>query len=376
MTNTINLLKQLIAIPSFVDKENDERVVVDFIKSKLSENKQLKVTEQVVEGKRRNLIVLDGDNPQIVLFGHMDTVQPKVQERNPFAPYEKGGRLYGLGSVDMKSGLAMMLDIALNSSRRGLGYIFTVDEEYSFKGAKKLVENFRLKPKLIINVESTNLKILNGCRGVSAIEAVIVGKAAHSGRKYLGINAIEKAVELIEEFEQLCQTFDPNGVQTSTNLCYLNGGLGSGSGEVKSVDNIVPNYAKIHFSIRIGNPKITVDFIKENLVKIGKELEVDVSEINVKFIFGSFLTPKSRLKRFEKAIATNQLTPDYADINSQGFYEVQIIQSALGCDCIAFGPGPNEMSHCKDEYVDLTQLAKAQDVIKSYLDTALPPWWA
>ncbi|MBI2326074.1 M20/M25/M40 family metallo-hydrolase [Candidatus Collierbacteria bacterium] len=374
MNNTIDLLKQLIAIPSFVDKENDERVVVDFIKSKLSKNKRLKVTEQVVIGKRRNLIALDGGNPQIILFGHTDTVQPKVQERSPFEPFEKDGKLFGLGSVDMKSGLAMMLDIALNSSRPGLGYIFTVDEEYSFKGARKLVEDFKLKPKLIINVESTNLKILNGCRGVSAIEAVVIGKAAHSGRKYLGINAIEKAVELIDRFEKFCQTFDPNGVQTSTNLCFLNGGLGSGDGEVKSVDNIVPNYAKIHFSIRIGNPKVTLDFIKENLVKIGKDLGVEVSEINVKFIFGPFLTPKSRLKQFEKAMTENQLVPNYADINSQGFYEVQIIQTALGCDCIAFGPGPNEMSHCKDEYVDLTQLAKAQDVIKSYLDTALPPW--
>lgn len=376
MTNTIDLLKQLIAIPSFVDKENDERAVIDFIKSKLSENKRLKIREQVVEGDRRNLIALDGDDPQIILFGHMDTVQPKVQERSPFEPYEKDGKLYGLGSVDMKSGLAMMLDIASNSSRSGLGCVFTVDEEYSFKGTKKLVENFKLKPKLIINVESTNLKILNGCRGVSAVEAVIVGKAAHSGRKYLGINAIDKAVELIQRFEKLSQTFDPEGVETSTNLCYLNGGLGGENGEVKSVDNIVPNYAKIHFSIRIGNPKITEDFIKETLVKIGKDLGIEVSSINIKFIEGSFLTPKSRLKQFEKEMIQNGLSVAYADINTQGFYEVQILQSILRCDCIAFGPGPNEMSHCKDEYVDLTQLAKAQAVIKSYLNATLPPWRA
>ncbi len=371
MKNTITLLKQLIAIPSCVDEKNNEGNLADFIKSKLSENKRLKIIEQIVEGRRRNIIATDGKDPQIVLIGHMDTVPPKEQERSPFEPYEKDGKLYGLGSVDMKSGLAMMLDIALNSSRAGLGYIFTVDEEYSFKGARKLVEDFKLKPKLIINVESTNLKILSGCRGVSAIEAVVIGKAAHSGRKYLGINAIEKAVELIRQFEGYCQSFDPEEVQTSVNLCYLNGGLGSGSGEVKSVDNIVPNYAKIHFSIRIGNPKITVEFIKENLANIGKDLGVEVSGINIKFIFGSFLTPKSRLKQFEKAMTASQIAPNYADINSQGFYEVQIVQSALGCDCIAFGPGPNEMSHCKDEYVDLNSLKKAQEVISTYLDMML-----
>ncbi|MDO8487879.1 MAG: M20/M25/M40 family metallo-hydrolase [bacterium] len=371
MTNTINLLKKLISIPSYVDAQNNESKVADFVRSKLGENKRLKITEQIVEGNRRNIIALDGENPEIILFGHMDTVMPKDQEHSPFEPYEEDGKLYGLGSVDMKSGLAMMLDIATSSSRPGLGYIFTVDEEYSFKGAKKLVIEVKLNPKLIINVESTNLKILSGCRGVTALSVEVFGKAAHSGRKHLGVNAIEKSVELIQKLEKVCQAFDPKEVRTTINLCYLNGGLGSESGEVKSVDNIVPDYANVHLSIRIGNPKITQDFISKQLKQLGKDLGVKVSEPLFKFIQGSFLTPRSHLKQFEAVMAANHLPVEYADINSQGFYEVQIIQSMSGCDCIAFGPGPNEMSHCKNEYVSISALTKAQQVIEDYLNRTL-----
>ncbi len=373
MTNTINLLKRLISIPSFVDSSNNEGKLADFVKVTLSKNKRLKITEQIVERRRRNIIATDGNNPQIILFGHMDTVLPKEQDRSPFEPYEKDGKLYGLGSVDMKSGLAMMLDIATNSRPTGLGYIFTVDEEYSFKGVKKLITEINLKPKLIINVESTNLKILNGCRGITAVSLDVFGRAAHSGRKHLGVNAIEKSVELTTAFEKLCQSHDPAEAQTTINLCYLNGGLGSESGEVKSVDNIVPNYAKLNFSIRIGNPKITKQFIKKNLTKIGKDLGVEVSSPKFKFMHGSFLTPRPKLKQFEKVVAANGLAVEYADINAQGFYEVQIVQSALGCDCVAFGPGPNEISHCKNEYVNMADLIKAQKVIEDYITLSLQP---
>lgn len=367
MNNTLSLLKQLISIPSFVDENNNESELVKFVVTTLSQNKRLKISEQEVENGRKNIIALDGDNPQIILFGHMDTVLPKEQQRNPFEAYEDSGKLYGLGSVDMKSGLAIMLDIATNSNLSGIGYIFTVGEETDFCGAKKLILNLNIAPKLIINIEPTDLKILNGCRGVAAFDLEIEGRAAHSGRKYLGINAIEKSVELINRLEKACQAFDLDGVQTSINLCYLNGGFLSESGEIKSVDNIVPNYAKLSFSIRIGNSRVTEEFVKNNIKETCQNLSIRLKSINTSIFEDSFFTQKNELKTFEKAVEKSGLPIEYADINEQGFYEVAIVQSVLGCDCVVFGSGPNKMSHCKDEYVDISSVTKTQEILLSFL---------
>ncbi len=367
MQNVITILEELISIPSFVDKSNNEKEIISYIKNKLQQNKKLQIVEQVVEGTRRNLIVTDSHNPKIILFGHMDTVLPKKQNNNPLPPVNKDGNIYGLGSCDMKSGLAVMLDIAVNN-HRGVGYVFSVDEEYSFKGAIKLKEITNLQPEVIINLEPTDLKIINSCRGITEFELEVYGKSAHSGRKQLGINAIEKSIELINKFEKVCQANDSKDIKTSINLAYLLGGLKTDDkGEVKIMGNIVPNFAKVVVEIRIGNKVITKQFINMTLEKLAEEFELKITKPQYKFYFGPMFTEKNKLINFEEAISKSNLNPTYADVSKSGYYELQQLQEAWGGNCIVFGATPMEKSHAENEYVEIESVLKLKTVIENFI---------
>jgi acetylornithine deacetylase/succinyl-diaminopimelate desuccinylase-like protein len=99
----------------------------------------------------------------------------------------------------MKAGIASTLT-ALKKFKHTKGVTLTLecDEEYYFKGIKKLLKEYKFNPKLVICPEPTNLKIISGCRGLIEIKLSILGKTAHAGNPQAGINAIEKTVRIIE----------------------------------------------------------------------------------------------------------------------------------------------------------------------------------
>jgi len=371
MADIITLAKELISCPSFVDGNNTEEKLIDLIVDKLRENKKLNIFEQPVEGRRRNLIVTDGANPKTILFGHMDTVLPPKKERYSSAVFEEDGKIYGLGSCDMKSGLAVMLDAAINHHYPGVGYIFSVDEEYDFKGAAKLKEIDTIHPEVIINLEPTDLKILNGCRGLAEFELEVYGTSAHAGVKQCGVNAIEGAVRLVADFENECRKYDNNRIATSVNLAYLLGGLESDEGgEVKKMGNVVPNYAKVIVEVRIGNQAIDKQFINAALEKLACENNLKITEPQYKFFYGPMFTDPSKLKGFENAIRASKLDPVYADIGSTGYYELQLLQAMWGGNCVIFGASPINKSHGENEYVEVQSLLKLQEVIDNFLKAA------
>lgn len=375
MNKTIDILKQLISIPSYVDSKHNENELGVFVENYLKKNTTLTVERQNVEGNRFNIIAKGKSDPEIILFGHLDTVLPKNETTDPFIPRVEGDKLFGLGSVDMKSGLAIMLDIASSNKSEKLGLVFSVDEEYDFKGALKLKEITNLHPKFIINVEPTNNKILNGCRGVTEFSFNLIGKSAHAGKKQLGINAIESALDLSNHLQKEVSKFDNQDAKSSVNLAYLHGGIlekmENGEPIVRSMGNVVPDFAKVILEIRLASPKITTDFITKTLTDKSKELGTRFEDLSYRFYLGSMFTAKEKLTSFEKAITDSNLQVEYSNINDSGFFELQMLQEKWGGDCIVFGTGPGSLSHAADEYVDINTIETTQNVLTRFLDSNL-----
>lgn len=375
MNKTIDILKQLISIPSYVDSEHNENELGTFIEDYLKKNTTLTVERQNVEGNRFNIIAKGKSDPDIILFGHLDTVLPKNETADPFIPRVEGDKLFGLGSVDMKSGLAIMLDIASSNKSEKLGLVFSVDEEYDFKGALKLKEITNLHPKFIINVEPTNNKILNGCRGITEFSFNLIGKSAHAGKKQLGINAIENAFNLSNHLQNEVSKFDSQEAKSSVNLAYLHGGIlekiENGEPVVRSMGNVVPDYAKVILEIRLASLEITTDLITNILTQKSNELGTRLENLIFRFYLGSMFTPKEKLASFEKAISDSGIQVEYSNINTTGFFELQMLQEKWGGDCIVFGAGPESLSHSANEYVDINTIKTTQGVIERFLDSNL-----
>jgi len=207
------LLEEMVSIPSVVGEEKE---LAEYVASEL-EALGLKPELQVVEENRPNVIALwDSGKPgrMLMLNGHLDTV-PVCEgwSTDPFKPVVKGDRLYGLGALDMKGGLACLLTAlkaiveAEPDIAGSIAYTAVVGEEAYSKGAKALLKTHVARADAVIIGEPYSGygagAIPLGITGKILYNIVVKGKAAHAFRPEEGINAIEEAACIIANLHRL-----------------------------------------------------------------------------------------------------------------------------------------------------------------------------
>lgn len=207
----INLLKDLIAIdsvnPSLVPGAAGEAQIGEALAAHMRAL-GLEVTVQDVAPGRRNVIgVLEGRHQgrSLMFCGHMDTVGVDGMAA-PFDPVERGGRVYGRGSQDMKSGVAAMIDAARvardSGFRKGrLVLAAVVDEEHASIGADALVSSWTADAAVV--TEPTDLQIGVGHKGFAWLEIETRGVAAHGSRPKDGRDAIMRMGRVLARLERL-----------------------------------------------------------------------------------------------------------------------------------------------------------------------------
>ncbi len=146
--------------------------------------------------------------PRLLLNGHIDVVPPGRREEwdfDPFAGDVKDGVLRGRGTVDMKSGLATGIYAAEMVRRLGIPWHGTIvtsavsDEEVGGRlGTRHLLQRGLLDADFGINCEATNLgRIDIAHKGIMQVKVTFHGKAIHGSRPWLGVSAIDKAVDAL-----------------------------------------------------------------------------------------------------------------------------------------------------------------------------------
>lgn len=148
----------------------------------------------------------------IGLSGHMDVVPVTGQpwDTDPFTMVEKGSRLYGRGTADMKGYLACMLASVPAFKARQLSQpihlIFSYDEEVGCTGVVSMVNAFGKdlpKPDIVMVGEPSMMTVVDGHKGGARLRTEIVGKDAHSSRPELGVGSIFIAADLIQELKRI-----------------------------------------------------------------------------------------------------------------------------------------------------------------------------
>jgi acetylornithine deacetylase/succinyl-diaminopimelate desuccinylase family protein len=181
--------------------------------------------------------------PSLVFNGHMDTVPVcSGWTRDPFSAQLEGNRLYGLGSLDMKGGLAaiIMAAKALNTSNLKLRKPFAVhavtDEEIWSRGTMTLLrEGFYDNVECCIIGEPSDLSRLRSARrGRCLVDVIVQGKAAHGAQPEDGINAIVEAAKVIHALSDIPERTHPrlldttlNPMKSSTSVLKIEGGADS-----------------------------------------------------------------------------------------------------------------------------------------------------
>jgi len=197
------MVRQLIAAPSVSSPDlrfdQSNRGVID----RLAEwaaglGFAVRIESLPGDSGKANLIATLGEGEDgLVLSGHTDTV-PYNAERwtdDPFVLTEREGKLYGLGTADMKGFFAAALHAVERfdpaALRQPITILGTADEESTMNGARALAESGERFGRYAIIGEPTGLQPIRKHKGVFYVQVVVGGKAGHASNPALGVNAIE-----------------------------------------------------------------------------------------------------------------------------------------------------------------------------------------
>lgn len=168
----------------------------------------IETIEQTVFSGRPNLIAklpgLDSSR-RIVFEAHMDTAGISGMTIPAFEPEIKGGKLYGRGSCDTKAGLAAMMCAVASLSRDGqvppceIWVVGAADEEFSYRGVVRLCQSLQAEAAIV--AEPTSLRLVIATKGCIRFRITVWGKAAHSSKPHLGVNAISQVARVISALE-------------------------------------------------------------------------------------------------------------------------------------------------------------------------------
>ncbi len=199
------------------EKDQPNAPLIDWMQAELT-SRGCRVAVQPVADGKANLFAQLGGDPEhftgLLLTGHSDTVDCNAERwtSEPRTLSVREGRVYGLGSCDMKgflaTAMALMRDRA-ESGRipaKGLALLVTCDEETSMQGARAAAPWLKSRgaaPSLVVVGEPTELTPIFGHKGFMGERAVITGKSAHSSDPRQGLNALKTAAVLIESLNTL-----------------------------------------------------------------------------------------------------------------------------------------------------------------------------
>lgn len=314
----------------------------------------------------------------IHFHGHYDVVP--AFNKNQFHPRIAGNRIYGRGSSDMKSGLVAMLyamrllkDHVPELPSQITCSIVPDEETGSQLGTKYLFDRGVLPMNCLgmIMPEPTSGAIWNANKGALTLKVTLTGKPAHTALEHQGINPFEHLIELGNSLMELKQKImgrktrmrvTPPEANRSTML--IGGTSGSGVNF-----NVVPNTAyftidrRINLEEKLADAKLELLEIFEHHRKSGKKLEIEMLQEGA---------PSSASRFSPVARALNQSILEITGHASKfelcpGVLEIRFFNDH-GIPAYAYGPGLLEVSHCQDEYVELS---KVLDCVRIYALTCL-----
>ena len=168
------------------------------------------------DGNKANLLATIGPNEPggVVLSGHTDVVPVDGQPwtSDPWVLTQKGERLFGRGTRDMKGFLALALaaapEFAAGKLKRPIHLAFSYDEEVGCLGAPDLIAEIAAsvpKPAAVIVGEPTGMEAVSGHKGIVTFKVTVRGHEAHSSQTHLGVSANMAAIKLMGTLSDLAE---------------------------------------------------------------------------------------------------------------------------------------------------------------------------
>ncbi|MDX2706141.1 succinyl-diaminopimelate desuccinylase [Streptomyces sp. PA03-6a] len=293
-----------------------------------------------------------GRAERVVLAGHLDTVPIAA---NVPSRLDEDGVLWGCGTSDMKSGVAVQLRLAatLTEPNRDLTFVFYDAEEIAAEhnGLKRLAENHPqwLAGDFAVLLEPTDAKVEGGCQGTLRFRVETTGRRAHSARSWLGENAIHKAAPVLARlaaYEPRQAVVDGLTYREGLNAVMIEGG---------HAGNVIPDSCAVIVNFRFAPDRSEAEAFA-HVREVFEGYEVRLTDSAPGALPG---LSHPAAAAFVEAIGTEP-APKEAWTDVARF-------SALGVPAVNYGPGDPRLAHTREEHVAVAAVLEAEEKLRAWL---------
>ena len=334
MTDLLALTAQLVDIPSV---SHDEGAITDHLQALLED-----VPWLAVERHQHNLVARTdlGRAHRLILAGHTDTVPVNGNAR----AVTEGDVLRGLGTSDMKSGVAVFLHLARTVSDPAcdVTYVFYAAEEVE-AAHNGLGVLFRDRPDLLaadaaILGEPTDATVEAGCQGTLRVAVHLTGRRSHTARPWMGVNAIHRlgpVLAAVERFDARRPVLDGCEFREALQAVRVEGGVAG---------NVVPDAATVVVNHRFAPDRDAAE--AEQVVRDALAPALTDGDTVELLDAAPSAAPGLTHPLLAGLVARNQLT-----VRAKlGWTDVARF-AANGVPAVNFGPGDPTLAHTQEEWV-------------------------
>ena len=304
----------------------------------------------------------------LILNGHLDTVGTEGMTHAPWALEERDGRLYGRGATDMKAGVAAMCAAAARAADHGLGgeVIITAvaDEEFASHGTRAVLEAGVTAHAAIVT-EPSRLAVIPAHRGFAWADVTVHGHASHGSRYDIGVDAITHAALLIAELDAYSRETLTARTHPLLGHASLHAGVISGGTGISTY----PERCDVSFERRTLPGERGTDFVQE-IEAAATRVRERVPGFHVEVRAG--LVQEANDVPVDHPIVQALLTATSAHgpaapVEGLSCWTDAALLTAAGIPAICYGPGDIALAHAAEEYVVLSEITRATDVLTSLI---------
>jgi len=367
------MIDKLISFDTVSRHSNME--LIDFVRDYLSGYGVESHLVPNADGSKANLYASVGPNVQggVVLSGHTDVVPVDGQpwDTDPFQVVEKDGKLFGRGTCDMKSfiaiGLSLVPDMIAAGLKKPIHFALSYDEEVGCVGAPSMVramaENLP-KPQAVIIGEPTSMEIIHAHKGINGYVTTVTGFEAHSSQVQRGVSAVMTAARLVTFIEDMMIDNSKNSISavpfvpnyTTLHVGVIHGGTAM---------NIISRQAEFCWDIRNipeNDPRDYVARFREHCEPIIEQMQKISPSCNIETIERSAAPalapePDGAAEHLCRSI-TGKNSVGVVSYGTEAGHFQELEFSTVVC-----GPGSIDQAHQPNEFVDVSQVEEAHGFI-------------
>ncbi|MFD1859846.1 succinyl-diaminopimelate desuccinylase [Aeromicrobium camelliae] len=292
-----------------------------------------------------------GRSERVVIAGHLDT----VPENGNLPARLEGDTLWGLGTCDMKGGVAVALKLAaeLNAPVRDVTYVFYEAEEIAAEhnGLGRIAREHPewLEGDFAILMEPSNAGVEAGCQGTMRVEIRTTGERSHSARSWMGSNAIHKLAPALATLDRyVAREVEIDGLvyREGLNAVGVRGGVSG---------NVIPDDAVLTVNFRFA-PDRSENEALAHLREVFEGFDLIVTDSAPGALPG---LDRPAAAAFVEAVG-GQVGPKFGWTDVAKF-------TLLGIPAVNYGPGDPSFAHKADEHVRVAEVRSVHERLTRWL---------